>query len=198
MIEFELDKKIGVGNFRECFSVKGDPGLCVKKLKPDLTFSQRLHLKLIRRDFNQDEYKTFKQLPKALKPYFNPVIQVSGDHLVAARPMDYNGSHSLPVSDYGKISNDRFWDEVEKVVALFEEHNLWFFDAFQLGTNVFVQRLSSDHWRPIIVDFKRHGWRSYPAQLNLLCDSEKKKKFYRKYQRFVTLFRDKKTPSTQP
>lgn len=197
MIEFELDRLIGTGHFRECFSVKGEPGLCVKKLRPDLTFLQRLHLKLLRKNFNQDEYNTYKLLPEELKPYFNPVIQASGNHLITARPMDYDGSHSLPVSDYGKIDNNHFWNEMEKVVALFEEHNLWFFDAFQLGTNVFVQRLSADHWRPIIVDFKRHGWRSYPAQINLLCDSEKKKKFFRKYQRFVTLFRGMETQPKQ-
>ncbi len=189
-IKLDLGDKIGAGHFRECFSVKGDPGLCVKKLKPNLTFFQRLHLKLLRRNFNQDEFRIYNQLPQTLKPYFNPVIQASGDYLITTRPMDYDGSHSLPVSDYGKISNAHFWNEMKKIVALFEKHNLWFFDAFQLGTNVFVQRLSEDRWVPIIVDFKRHGWRSYPAQLNLLCDSEKKKKFYRKYHRFNILFRE--------
>lgn len=185
----ELGAKIGEGHLRECFAVKGEPGLCVKKLKPNLTIFQKLHLNLLRRKMNLDEYNTYNKLPQALKPYFNPVIRAGRDYLVTKRPMDYDGSHSLSVSDYGKVSNKYFWEEVEKIVALFEAHNLWFFDAFQLGTNVFVQRLSEDHWKPVIVDYKRHGWRSYPAQLNLLWNSEKKKKFYRKYERFVNLFK---------
>ena len=184
----ELAEKIGEGHFRECYAVKNEPELCMKIFKPELTFLQRLHLGLLHRNMNLDEYHTFRKLPEALKPYFNPVIRASRHHLVTRRPVDYDGSYSLPVSDYGKISNKYFWEEVEKVVALFETYNLWFFDAFQVGTNVFVQRLSEDQWKPVIIDYKRHGWRSYPAQLHLLCDSEKKKKFYRKYDRFTGLF----------
>lgn len=190
MTNVQLAEKIGEGHLRECFAVEGEPGLCVKKVKPDLTLFQRLHLLFIRRDLNTAEFNTYKRLPEELKPYFNPVVEVCRDYLITSRPLDYDGSHSRPVSDYGSIANNIFWEEVEKVVALFEKHNMWFFDAFQLGTNVFVQQLSDTHWRPIIIDYKRLGWRSYPIQLNLLLDTEKKKKFYRKYQRFVERFRN--------
>ncbi len=184
------EKKIGEGHFRECFAVEGEPGLCIKKLKPTLSFWQRLQLFLLRRNINREEYNVYYRLPSELKPYFNPAVSISSDSLIVVRPMDYDGSHSRPVSDYGKVSNRIFWEEVEHIVSLFEKHNFWFLDAFQLGTNVFVQRLSEEQWRPVIIDYKRQGWRSYPMQLNLLMHSEKRKKFYRKYRRFLTLFKD--------
>ncbi len=184
-----LAEKIGEGHLRECFAIKGKPGLCVKRLKPGLSLLQRLHLRLLRRGMHRLEYKTYRRLPPKMKPYFNPVISVAPDHLVAARPLDFDGSHSRPVSHHRQIANKAFWKEVDNLISLFEKYNIWFFDAFQLGENVFVQKLSPTHWRPVIVDYKRQGWRSYPAQLNLLLDSEKKKKFYRKYRRFVNRYK---------
>ncbi len=189
MGNIQLAEKIGEGNFRECFAVVGEPGLCVKRLKSDLDLLQRLHLRLLRPRMNAEEYETYNRLPELLKPYFNPVIDAQPDYLVTARPLDYDGSHSRPVCDYGRVANKYFWKEVEKIIELFEAYNIWFFDAFQIGTNVFVQKLSPEKWKPIIVDYKRLGWKSYPVQLNLLVDSEKKKKFYRKYRRFVQSFR---------
>lgn len=192
MKDIQLAEKIGEGNFRECYAVVGEPGLCVKRLKPGLGFLQRLHLNLLRPRMNEEEHDTYSRLPELLKPYFNPVIDARRDYLVTARPLDYDGSHSKPVCDYGRVSNKYFWAEVEKIVELFERHNIWFFDAFQIGANVFVQRLSPEEWKPIIVDYKRLGWKSYPVQVNLLFDSEKRKKFYRKYRRFVQSFRSDK------
>lgn len=189
MKSIKLADKIGEGNFRECFAVAGEPGLCVKRLKPGLGLLQRLHLRLLRPRMNQEELDTYNRLPELLKPYFNPVIDARREYLVTARPLDYDGSHSKPVCDYGRVSNEYFWEEIEKIVELFEQHNIWFFDAFQIGTNVFVQRLSEEKWKPIIVDYKRLGWKSYPVQLNLLFDTEKRRKFYRKYRRFVQNFR---------
>lgn len=189
MTQLKPDIKIGEGHFRECYTIKDEPALCIKMLKKNITFLQRLHLNLLRRKMNEDEYNTYNQLPASLKPYFNPIVSVTQNFVVTSRPMDYDGSHSRSVADYGKVSNTHFWKEVEKVVRLFEKHNLWFLDAFQLGSNVFVQRLSEDHWQPIIIDYKRHGWKSYPLQLNLLWDSQKKKKFFRKYHRFVESFK---------
>ena len=189
MSDYKLAEIIGEGNFRVCYAVTGRPDICVKRIKPGLRFLRRMHLFLFRSGMNREEYKTYQRLPEALKPYFNPVIDAGKNYLVTGRPMDFDGSHSRPVCAYGKISNDAFWKKMEKIISLFEHHNIWFFDAFQKGNNVFVQRISEHEWQPIIVDYKRIGWKSYPVQVNLLVDSEKKKKFYRKYTRFINHFR---------
>lgn len=190
MKKLEADVKIGEGHFRECFAVKGEPGLCIKVVKKNLSVWQRLQLFALMRQINKEEYLVYHCLPEELKPYFNPVVSVTSERLVVVRPVDYDGTHSRSVSDYGKVNNAHFWQEVNHLISLFEKHNLWFLDAFQFGTNVFVQRVSEGVWKPVIIDFKRQGWRSYPMQFNLLWRSEKRKKFYRKYARFLALFKD--------
>ncbi len=181
--------KIGEGNFRECFAVVGEPGLCIKRLKTGLGLRQRLQVIFLRRRMNHEELNTYKSLPAELKEYFNPIIEASDDRLVTGRPLDYDGTHSRPVCDYGKVSNEMFWKEVEKVVALLDKHKIWFFDTFQIGTNIFVQRLSETEWKPIIIDYKHLGWKAFPMQFNLLLPSEKRRKFFRCYRRFEKRFR---------
>lgn len=184
-------EKIGEGKFRECFAVEGDSGLCLKRLKPNLGFFKRLYLWIMRRRLHEEEQKIYQNLPAELKRYFNPIVDISDENLLTARPLDYDGTHSRPVKDFGQISNAGFWQQIEEIVALLEKHKIWFFDVFQSGTNIFAQRLSETDWKPVIVDYKRIGWKSFPMQFNLLFDSEKRKKFYRSYQRFEDSFRAK-------
>ncbi len=182
-------EKIGEGNFRECFAIEGEPDLCIKRLKPGLGFRQKLQVTFLRRRMNQEELKTYRNLPVELKEYFNPIIDASQDYLVTGRPMDFDGTYSRPVCAYGKVSNEIFWKEVEQVVFLLDKHKIWFFDTFQIGTNILVQRLSETEWKPVIIDYKHLGWRAFPMQLNLLLNSEKRRKFYRCYRRFEKKFR---------
>lgn len=181
--------KIGEGNFRECFAVAGEPGLCIKRLKPGLGPLQKLQVIFLRRRMNHEELKTYKSLPAELKEFFNPIIDASDEYLVTGRPLDYDGTHSRPVCVYGKVFNEMFWGEVEKLVSLLDEHKIWFFDTFQIGTNIFVQRLSETEWKPIIIDYKHLGWKAFPMQFNLLLPSEKRRKFFRCYRRFEKRFR---------
>ncbi len=185
----EVGEKIGSGNFRDCFAVEGEPGLCVKRLKQDLGFFQRLQVAFLRPGMNTEELAIYTSLPAGLKPYFNPVLSATREYLVTARPLDYDGSHSRPVCDYGKVANDGFWEEVERIVHLLDEHRIWFFDTFLIGTNILVQRESEARWKPVIVDYKHLGWKAFPLQLNLLLRSEKRKKFFRCYCRFEARFR---------
>ncbi len=187
--ELRFGEKLGEGHFRECYAIEGEPGLCVKRIKPDLGFMQRLQLQVLRRGLNREEYATFQLLPEELKPFFSPVIDFNEEFIITPRPADYNGHYSLALYEYGPVANESFWKDIEKVVKLLDQHNMWFFDAFQLGKNIFVQKTTEQVWKPVIVDYKRLGWKSYPVQLNLLLNSEKKKKFYRRYRRFEDKFR---------
>ncbi len=185
---WKLGEKIGEGNFRECFALQDDPGLCYKRLRPDLGFFQRFQVLSLRRHMNQEEQRTYNALPSMIKPYFNPVVDAGKSFLVAARPMDFDGSYSLPLNDYGKVGNSSFWEQSERLVKLLDRHSLWFLDIFG-STNIIVQRLSEQQWKPIIIDYKHLGWKAFPMQLNLVLDSEKRRKFYRSYHRFKALFR---------
>jgi len=192
---YKQAEKISEGSFRECFAVEGDPCLCIKRLRPDLGFFKRLQVWVLRRRINEEEQKIYDNLPKELKSYFNPIVAASRKKLVTVRPLDYDGQYSRPVSDYRAIPHEGFWQQVEEIVQLLDEHRMWFFDIFLLGTNIFVQRLSANEWKPVIVDYKHIGWKSFPMQVNLLFATEKRKKFYRSYRRFEARFRKKKTGS---
>lgn len=66
---------------------------------------------------------------------------------------------------------------------------LYFFDVFHYGNNVIVKKLSETESFPMIVDFKRVGWKSYPLQPQLAFLSERRKKFFRRLGRFEKTFR---------
>ncbi len=185
----ELAEKIGEGNFRECFAVKDRPDLCVKRLKSRLGFFQRMQVLLLRRDMNREELRIYQMLPADLKPFFNPIVEARKDHLITNRLIDFDGSHSKPVCEYGQVAHEGFWREVEQIVSLLDAHRIWFFDTFQIGTNIFVQRRSAQDWHPVIVDYKHLGWKAFPMQIHLILDSEKRKKFFRAYRRFELRFR---------
>lgn len=185
---WKLAEKIGEGNFRECFALQGEPGLCYKRIKPHLGFMQRLQVIFLRRRMNQEEMKTYNALPPVLKPYFNPIVDAGKSFLVSERPIDFDGSYSRPLNDYGKVGNACFWEQTEQLVKLLDRHRMWFLDIFG-STNVIVQRLDEKQWKPIIIDYKHLGWKAFPMQMNLVLGSERRKKFYRNYLRFKSHFR---------
>lgn len=185
---WKLAEKIGEGNFRECFALQGEPGLCYKRLRHDLGFFQRLQVHFLRRRMNQEEIHSYNALPPVLKPYFNPIVDAGKSFLVTMRPMDFDGSYSLPLNDYGKVGNSHFWEQSELLADLLDSHGIWFLDIFG-STNVIVQRLDEHLWKPIIIDYKHLGWKAFPMQLNLVLRSERRKKFFRNFHRFQSLFR---------
>jgi len=185
-----LGEQIGAGKYRECYAIP-DTNLCAKKLKP---LQARIWsiLSHTLRDINQAELDRWRNIPEELKLFFPNIYKKSGKLLISERPKDYNGSYSKTLLEYKSIQNNNFWVLVDFLADTMVKHKLWLFDIFDFGDNILVQKKSENEYVPIIIDCKRFGWKSYPLQLNLLFYSEKKKKFYRKLERFKEKFKMEK------
>jgi len=157
-------------------------------MKP-LEFNIRSLIVHILRDINQEELEIWQNLPENLKEYFPKKYEKRGKLLISERPKDFDGTFSKTLIEYGSINNINFWESIDFIVHQMVDHKLRFFDIFHIGNNILVQRISEDVYKPIIIDCKRIGWSSYPLQINLLLDSEKKKKFYRRFNRFKRKFK---------
>jgi hypothetical protein len=60
------------------------------------------------------------------------------------------------------------------MINIMASNKLWFFDIFHFGNNILVQRISENKFKPIIIDYKRLGWLSYPLQINLILNRKEK------------------------
>ncbi|MDG5800747.1 YrbL family protein [Marinilabiliaceae bacterium ANBcel2] len=179
-----LDKKISNGNFRDCYSIKEDSQICIKKIKSNIGFKQKLQLKLLRPQINHEELNLYNSLPNDIKHYFNPVIHAEKNILVSGRPVDYDGNYSKTLLQHKKVSNEHFWREVKRSASLLAKHKIWFFEIYK-GGNVVVKKVSKDKFIPIFIDYKHIGWKSFPIQINLLLDSEKERKFFRIFNKTI-------------
>jgi hypothetical protein len=94
----------------------------------------------------------------------------------------------LPIAHYGKVENPYFWKDAEKIAQLLDEHRLWFFETFK-ARNILVKKISEERWQPIFIDYKYIGWKAFPSQINLLLGFEKRRKFFRIYNRFRKRFK---------
>ena len=185
-----LDKKIGSGCVRDCYSIKNKEELCVKISKTNLSFLRKLQSMLFRNQINIEEYKIYTNLPNEIKMYFNPVLEAEKKYVLTNIPQNYDGSYSKSVKDSWPLSNEKFWKEVEKIYYYLDKYKIWFLDVFN-GNNMFVKKQSETDWIPIIIDYKRIGWKSFPGQIHLLLKSEREKKFKRRYERFVNKYKIK-------
>ena len=183
----QLTELIGIGGYRECYAIS-DSNLCAKKLKP-LQARFRSFVAHFFRDINQEELDVYKTIPDELKPFFPGVTYRNGEMLVAERPKDYDHYYSKSVLEYGTISDKNFWRYVDEVAEHLIKNKLWLFDVFHFGKNIIVQRVSKNTYKPIIIDYKRFGYLCYPLQVNLILDSEKEKKLYRRLERFRKNFK---------
>ncbi len=187
-MNMELSEKIGEGHHRECFAVDGE-NLIVKKLKRKKQRSCFLKKLLPVRNVNAEEFQLYKSLPGSLKEYLPSYMEMKDDILIMERITDYDGNFSKTVLEYGRIENDNFWEETERIARILTEEKVWMFDIFHHGNNIVVKKISEDTFIPVLIDFKRVGWRAYPLQLNLLFEKEKRKKFRRRFGSFLKRYR---------
>jgi len=183
----KIGELIGQGKYRDCYSVEGGH-LCGKKMRPF-----QFRLKYFRpgffRDLNKEELKVYESLPSELKAFFPANYQIKGDYLLSERPRDFDGKYSQIIIEHGPVHNVHFWNDIETIFHLLMEHEVWLFDVFNKGTNILVQKVSNDIYRPVVIDCKKFGLKSYPFQLNLLLKSECRKKLRRRLGYFKQKFK---------
>ncbi len=184
----QLAEKIFEGHHRECYAVAGQ-NLIVKKLKPRPKIFWIRADRFYRRNVNREEYDLYRCLPVTLREYFPSYVELKDDMLIMERITDFDGSFSKTVLEYGRVANEYFWKDVETIVEILKKERLWLFDIFHYGNNMVVKKVSEKVYRPVIIDFKRMGWNSYPLQVNLLFESECRKKFHRRLKKFVRRFK---------
>lgn len=207
-MEIIIGDKIGEGNFRQCYEIVGTD-LCTKRAKKHIMkeiFGRTIYLnasiysllKFGATNLNKIEYKAIKSLPKELIPYLPAKISLTDDDLIMERSKDFDGSYSRIAIDNGLINNDAFWKHVTHIVTVLEENKVFPSDVFRNGNNVIVKRVSEEEWMPVLIDFKRIGYRSDPFQFNLLLKSEQSKKFHRRLLEFHKRFDPKfQEPSSE-
>ncbi len=180
-------EKIGSGNLRDCYKVTGHEYLCLKVPKK-LGFLKGLQASLLHRNKNIEEHHTYLNLPEDIKKFFNPIFEADKFYLLTGIPVNHDGSRCKSVKQHQSVGSDCFWKDVEQLYVFLDKNSLWFFDVFN-GNNMFVRKESELVWSPVIVDFKRMGWGSFPWQFNLVFRSEKKKKLKRRYHKFIKKYK---------
>lgn len=183
----ELAHKIGSGRYRECYAIPGTH-LCLKKTK-DIEWNVRSLVTHILGNPNKKELAVYDMLPLELREFF-PKMYGHDDFLISERIRDFDGAYSKSLHEYGKVSNTAFWSHIKNIADMMLREKIYLFDVFHFGNNIIVQQVSENEYRPVIIDCKRLGWSAYPFQLNLMLDSEKEKKFRRRFERFCQRFQE--------
>jgi len=194
----KITEIIGEGAYRNCYATQ-NPDICIKRMKPivnkryfgfnfSIDMKRYLKIKFGISDLNKVEFSQITKLPQSLKAYIPSEIHLTETELIMGRPKDYNGEYSKSMIEFGKVKNEYFWKCVDEICTVFEEHSLWYQDVFFKGNNILVKKVSRDRFVPIMIDLKELGNNLSPIQINLILKSEKKRKFYRRFDRFKTTF----------
>lgn len=135
-----------------------------------------------------------KKLSWLLWEYLPLGVEFDGKLISMEIPRDYsdeksNSKYSKTVEVNGPVNNKPFRDHVDKISDIFMKNKIYPFDIFSSGKNVIVQKISKSEWKPVLIDVKRFWYRQEPYQPNLLFDSQKKKKFYRRLVKFKEKFK---------
>lgn len=198
-----LSHKSKGGRFREIFVVGDDratvakvPRASIKKRYPfgemSIPAAPYVLLKFGVVNVNEVDHRNYLALPEIVRTLYAPSTRMLKGVLVQERVLDFDGSPSLSVDEYvakhGRIVNKHFWEEVRCLKDLLLTERVYLLGAFYGGSNIMIKRLSPTDWRPILIDFKRLGNRSYPFQPHLSLRSNLEKKFIRQYARFCRKF----------
>lgn len=197
----DLGEEIGSGNFRFCYAVKNsDLSVKVNRtfvIKNIAGFKVRFPafifslLKFGTVNPNKKEYKILTNLPEELRIYLPKHIEYRNGLLIQSRPKNYDNAYSISVYQAKGVKNAPFWQHVKHIETLLLKHQIYPLDIFRGGGNVMIQKLNEDEWIPIIIDFKRVGYRPFvdSLDLKLMFKSEQKKKFLQRMAAFMIQFK---------
>lgn len=173
METISLDKKIGSGGFRDCYEVLGHPTLCAKVLRSKREtrikfpfFPIRINLPMFltslerfgRVDLNQLELEALSKLPEEIATYSLTDARLGRTSdkrsaLITERPINYDGTYSETMENYGMISNPNFWKHMDRLVKIMKETDSQIVDMNP--KNIVVKKVSVAEMIPIFIDIKR-------------------------------------------
>lgn len=196
-----LGEEIGKGNYRFCYalkntdlSIKINRKFVIKNLAgikvhfPAFIFS---FLKFGTVNPNKKEYEILMSLPTSLRTYLPKHIEYRDGYLIQSRPKDYDGNYSISVYHHRAFKNEAFWNHVKIIENMLLEHEIYPLDIFRGGGNIMIQKLSETEWKPILIDFKRVGYRPFADSLDfkLVLKSEQRKKFLQRMESFLQTYK---------
>ncbi len=189
-------KKGGEGSYRRVSSIGN--WVLGKTLKPTRTKDYVLFkvrypmevyslLKFGTRDVNKQALANYKKLmevvPDSLRENFARVLGVRGrgnkSILLAEKIKDFNGTQSKDLLETGTVGNEAFWKRLAEIEKFFLENHIPFFNL--RPENIMVQWTDKQNCRPVFIDFKRMGPKTYPFQPHLFLRSQADKKVRRRF-----------------
>ena len=207
MCAIVLGSKIGEGKFRQCWELKEDPALCAKLVRPNIEkrILPSLRVSVPSRvftlinngvfDVNQLEHDNITSLPGPIRQYAPIVMELIRDVrlspqkiLVTSRAFDYDHSPSKSLAETGPVHNEEFWNHIQHISNCMLDFRRYFSDVFHRGQNILVQKLTPTEFRPVLIDLKREGCRTYPYDVLLFLPSEQRRRFRRKLLAFKEKF----------
>lgn len=143
-------------------------------------------------DYNTFEYKCYtgfiERVPLEYRNRFahiHGVWEVKGKSIsVSDLIMNSDGSLSQPLSQYPRINDSSFWEEIDSLEELLTKENIPIMDI--RGENILVKEEDGKR-TPVMIDFKRYGRTTYPMQLWLLSEAKQISKMRRRFERLKKL-----------
>jgi hypothetical protein len=197
MTSIALGPKIGEGRYREVFQI-GDE-TCAKFLRRTLeknygifsiTFPMKTYnlLKFRTSDFNQLELQNYndlmKRIPESSHQYFahiNGLETIDGQSVSIYQLIrNSDGSISKSLKNFGPVDSVEFWDSIEHLRKIILDLEIPYFGVND--DNILVQQEES-RIKPVFVDYKRVGMKTYPFQPWVCMHGEKAKKINRLFGR---------------
>jgi hypothetical protein len=197
MVPIDLELKIGEGGYREVFQT--DDETCAKFLRRtreknygpfSIAFPMRPYtlLKFGTSDFNELELQNYNYLmsrvPESSHQYFariNGLETIDGQSVSICQLIrDSDGSISKSLKKFGPVDSVEFWDSIEHLRKIILDLGIPYFGV---NADNIVVRQEESRVKPVFVDYKRVGMRTYPFQPWVCMRGKKAKKINRLFGR---------------
>jgi len=190
-----LENILGEGKYRLVVPITDE--VCMKIIKPkrakrlgpfSFQVSTPLYLFMTSgvRNINKQEFKNYSRLINSIsediKGSFGELLGLTEEgNLLAKIIRDYDGRISRPLTNYPGLRNPFFQHQLENVEREFNQKAIPYFNTTQY--NVLVQWISESEAKPVFIDYKRFGYRSYSFQPALLFASGVRRKINSEFER---------------
>ena len=152
----------------------------------EISFNQRIYtlLKFWISDFNEHEIEILNRVKDIIPENIPELSEITPYWLIQSIIKDYNWDVSKNLKDFDYTKTDSLKREIK---SLFKQLiNEWIEPMDIWKNNIIIQEYSRWKYKPILFDFKRVGWRTYPFQPWLFFSKKlRQQKVYRKLDRVL-------------